>query len=210
MVTFLIDALYAFFHVTCIGCKKIRISNDNDVICNQCVASITSVIPVVLAQKPSVTVYALAKYEGVLKALLNGKYYSQTHGYRWFSKKISKYIQQHGMSYDVIIPVSQHPVKRIFRYFNHASYMASIIGKECGILIYDYVCCTLLSNQASKTFEQRKLTKNSFIFYGDVDVLIGKRVLIIDDVMTTGSTLSSFLSVLPKKATYDIFVVART
>lgn len=95
---------------------------------------------------------------------------------------------------ECIVPVPLHPSKRRSRGFNQAELLAAALGQEAGLPV------RLLLKKTRKTREQkslgrierRKNLRNAFAV--DLDEMgekIPESVLLVDDVSTTGSTLTA-------------------
>lgn len=108
---------------------------------------------------------------------------------------------------DCLVPVPLHPSKFRRRGFNQAELLARALGNEIQIPI------RLLLKKEQKTKDQKKLNrierkknvKNAFC----IDILeinkgIPKSVLLIDDVSTTGSTLTECAKVLKKQGVQQV------
>ncbi len=92
---------------------------------------------------------------------------------------------------DLIIPVPLHPAKKRMRGYNQSEMIAlglsEISGKELrtDVLIRQKYTET----QTKKNLEERRNNVNSAFKVIKPETFIGKHVLLIDDVVTTGSTL---------------------
>ena len=113
------------------------------------------------------------------------------------------------MHVDAIIPVPVHPSRRRKRGFNQAEILAEIIGERLGIPVR-----TDLLTRTKKTLPQKELSpaerlKNlSGAFRAEELPPDIKRVLLVDDIYTTGSTLEACARILKKVgAEYTFFVV---
>ena len=92
---------------------------------------------------------------------------------------------------DLIIPVPLHYTRLIKRRYNQSALLAKELGKLTGIEV-DYK--SLVKGRITKAqidcngTERLKNVKDAF-YVKSIENIKGKRVLIIDDVLTTGSTL---------------------
>src|SRR5690348_2381432 len=101
--------------------------------------------------------------------------------------------------FDVIVPVPLHPARQRERGFNQASLLAELLSAHISI-----PCKPLLkriryttTQTALDRSERMENLHNAFRLRKNVDVR-GLRVLLIDDVLTTGSTLSECARVLKR------------
>lgn len=134
-----------------------------------------------LHQKPvSSSIYAF-KYK-------NRRVYGEVYG-REMAKRFEKLIRL--WEIDVIVPVPLHRKKRKKRGYNQAEIVAEEIGLRVGIPVDKELVKRKVNTTPQKEFtrkERRKNLKNAFAVTKKVR---GKRVLIIDDIYTTGSTVHS-------------------
>ncbi len=126
----------------------------------------------------------------------NRRVYGEVYG-REMAKTFRKIIRL--WEIDVIVPVPLHRKKQKKRGYNQAEILAKEIGFRVGIPVDTTLIKRKKNTVPQKEFtrkERKKNLKNAFEVTGKVE---GKRVLIIDDIYTTGSTIDS-ISILLKKA----------
>ncbi len=113
---------------------------------------------------------------------------------------------------DLIIPMPMHPTRIKERGFNQAHEIAKVITKHCREKL-DFQSAErikLTPPQASLPLKDRvKNIKGAFQVNGNLG---GKRIAIVDDVMTTGASLNELAKTLKKAgATHvECWVIART
>lgn len=109
---------------------------------------------------------------------------------------------------EVIVPVPMHPRKRRLRGYNQSELLAEEIGKITGIpMISDLLCCTRLvpSQKALDRQERLRNLRGSFSLNRAATGI--SRVLLVDDVYTTGSTMDELSRVLRAGGVQTIFFV---
>jgi ComF family protein len=106
----------------------------------------------------------------------------------------------------VVTFVPMHWRRQAQRGYNHAEVIARLIGKKIGIDVYDLL---KKSKQTKRQAElsgnnRRKNLSGSFELKGDIDIKKAK-IIIIDDVATTGSTLNECAAVLKTAGAKEVW-----
>jgi ComF family protein len=94
---------------------------------------------------------------------------------------------------DIIVPVPLHPRRRRQRGFNQSEILAGHVGAELDVTLD--LCLERIRNTDSQTRlsgpDRERNVAGAFSVRADADYVEGKRVLLIDDVSSTGSTVAS-------------------
>lgn len=94
--------------------------------------------------------------------------------------------------FDVIVPMPLHWRKRWQRGFNQSALLASEIGRRANIPVKNALRrIRFTATQAGLTNAKRRLNVSGAFRASKGPALDGKRVLLVDDVMTTGATAAS-------------------
>lgn len=153
---------------------------------------------------------SLLKFDqNIQKLIHNFKYYDNTSAAEIFAKLIYTKYKTELFDIDYIIPVPMHKLKRLLRMYNQAQ----ILAKELSVISNKPLRSDILiktkftRSQArlSKIERQRNLT-GSMKAASNIN-LKNKSVLIVDDVMTTGSTVSKCAKLLKTIGAKKIYVV---
>ena len=129
---------------------------------------------------------------------------------RFLSEKINS--ETHLKNIDLIMPMPMHPARIKQRGFNQALEIAKVLAKNNPEKL-DYksvIRQKLTPPQASLPLKQRvKNIKGAFRVTND---LTGKRIAIVDDVMTSGASLNELAKTLKKAGAEHVecWVIART
>jgi ComF family protein len=111
---------------------------------------------------------------------------------------------------DLIIPVPLHPSKMRIRGFNQAEVIAEGFSASTGIEVSNEALLRV-SHSDTQTkrsrFERWKNVEGIFVV-NDPDKISGRHILLLDDVITTGSTLESCANELLKIGGVKVSVVA--
>lgn len=152
---------------------------------------------------------ALYSYDRMMQtAIANFKYSGELSCGAYFAgelvKKYGAWIKE--ISPEVILPVPVHKRKLRFRGFNQAEYMAAQIGMELGFpVIGDYLIRTE-NTRPQKGLDVRARIENLQRSFGIIQT--GRRyrkVLLVDDIYTTGATLEACGKALKEAGTNRIY-----
>jgi ComF family protein len=143
-------------------------------------------------------IVALFKYQGIrpLENLL-GAYLAQTLG------------RFNTGSFDLILPVPLHRNRERQRGFNQAGLLAARIGKLRGIAVAGRDCVRVRDTRPQtglRRAERRKNVKGAFAV-PHPERIRGLRVLLVDDVLTTGATADSCARALMDAGAKGVWVL---
>jgi ComF family protein len=111
---------------------------------------------------------------------------------------------------DIIIPVPLHPAKKRKRGFNQSESISCGIAGVTGLPIdvKSVIRATPSATQTRRSRYDRWTNVEGIFSVADEDALRGKHVLLVDDVITTGSTIESCANELLKIEGVKVSVVA--
>lgn len=147
-----------------------------------------------------------------VELILKAKYYDRPDIARDMGRIYSREIFRSGFfdGIDIILPVPMHHIKQLKRGYNQAEEIAVGISRTTRIPIGDNL--RALHGHSSQTRRgafERYLNVAGLFGVANPAELAGHHVLLVDDVLTTGSTLSSCCDAL-RKAVPDIRVSVLT
>jgi len=148
------------------------------------------------------------EYTGAIKdAIYAYKYGKKSYMYKAFGQLLVQALREYGIDdIDIIVPVPLHRRKYADRGFNQAKLLGDFISKEFKIPMnhrnLKRVRETEIQNKLHRT-ERLKNVKNAFIVKKPED-LKNKKVLLVDDILTTGSTADSCSKVLLKAGAREV------
>jgi competence protein ComFC len=113
-----------------------------------------------------------------------------------------------GEPWDLLVPVPLHPMKQREREFNQSERLACRLGRATGLPV-----APRLLRRVEPTRTQTKLNRaqradnvRKAFAAGDTALLKGARVVLIDDVLTTGATTSACARVLLDQGAMEVCV----
>ncbi len=133
--------------------------------------------------------------EIVRKLIIQYKFNNKSYLYKTFcefivkNKKAFDFIK----SYDIIIPVPMHNKKRALRGYNQSELIAKELAKKMKIKIFTDVLIKTKNNkvQSSLNKEDRKNNVKDVYKLVNKEKIYNKKVLIFDDIYTTGATIEA-------------------
>lgn len=154
--------------------------------CDQCIKT---------GDKPWDDAYAVFDYSGVIRKLIVQLKFNRRPEIGIFLAGLaSENAREYLLGYDVIVPVPLHFLRRLRRGYNQCEIIAHELYIQTGI-----ECKNLLRRrkytapQSRKSRAKRlKSMHNAFTLTPDAkDFIRGRKVLLLDDVFTTGATLNA-------------------
>jgi competence protein ComFC len=188
--------LRLIFPPKCIMCDEVLIIDTPFEICDKCdrefpyTSDIDSLDPVDFYDE----FYCLGRYEGILKkAIIDFKFFEKPYLYRTLGdllfRKLS--LMTNDVKFDIIVSVPMPAKRKRARGYNQAYLLAKSIGKHYSGLVSDKVLKRIKETESQKGLDKAHREKNlegAFEANSRIDIK-GKEILLIDDIMTTGTTL---------------------
>lgn len=111
--------------------------------------------------------------------------------------------------WDLIVPVPLHPVKQAEREFNQAWHLARHLSAATAIPASDRIMRRITPTRTQTLLSRAERARNvsrAFAPGPDADAARGKRIVLIDDVLTTGATTSACAQVLKSCGAAEVCV----
>jgi competence protein ComFC len=114
----------------------------------------------------------------------------------------------HGRTFDMLVPVPLHPTRLRERGFNQAELLAQILRAHIGVPVISALerIRYTTTQTAFDRIERMENLHDAFRLRKNIDVR-DSRMLLADDVLTTGSTLSECARVLREAGAQSIYAV---
>lgn len=198
--------LNVLFPKTCNACKSV-LSKKENILCVSCRHSLplvshhktdsSAMKAIYYGRFPLENATALIQFQkkGITQQLLhNLKYRGKKEISSFFGKWLGSELSDIAAyrTIDVVVPVPLHKQKRKKRGYNQVEGFGREIAKALQIPYEDKVLLKI-SKTESQVFKQRFTRFNSEEIFAlqNSESLIGKHILLVDDIITTGATLES-------------------
>lgn len=113
---------------------------------------------------------------------------------------------------DLLVPMPLHPARLQERGFNQALELARIISAQCRVPLDRDACQRIRDTPPQAALPLKDRRKNlRGAFTARTEAVRSKRIAIVDDVMTSGSSLNELATVLKKAGAVEVecWVMAR-
>jgi len=111
--------------------------------------------------------------------------------------------------WDLIVPVPLHPAKRRERGFNQAERLSLHLGKATGIRVDSRLMRRISPTETQTRLNRRQRAENvrgAFALRKGCELGSRKRIVLVDDVLTTGATTSACAGTLRAAGALDVCV----
>lgn len=180
----------------CVQCAY-YLNDPDQFFCRACLDLINPLATIMLkiTDAYNVIVYAVTDYKEPLRSLILAKHNRQRLAAHYLGQLLWEKTDLHYADFDYIVPVPLHWSRYAWRWFNQSDTIAQFISEKSGkpvIHLVERVMKT--SSQAGLTrFERIKNVQEAFVLSGDAQRYVGAKLLFIDDVMTTGTTIQAVI-----------------
>jgi ComF family protein len=200
------DFTSLFFPDYCLGCSS-GLINGEEILCTHCLVNLprTGYLSVdenpikekFLGRLPIKDAWAFLRFRktGIVQHLLHQlKYNGQPEVGIRLGKIFGKELKDRGHSnFDLIVPLPLHKSRQKNRGYNQSAKFAEGLSVSLQIPLNNN-CCIRLKNtqtQTKKTRSDRWENVVTAFAVNDEHAVAGKRILLVDDVITTGATLEA-------------------
>ncbi len=186
--------LNLIYPLHCLGCETALEAMDEFRLCDRCITSINrNAMPPFELDSVPVFAYSACLYDGAVKELVHlFKYKGKTVLAKIFSKLMIDYMKDNPeiANVDLITVVPLHKERLRCREFNQSLLIANPISKEYSIPLKNTLEKTRRTRYQNELLKSERLKNLEDAFsVSPTTEIKGKRILLIDDIITTGSTL---------------------
>lgn len=165
------------------------------------------------AEVPFASSFLLFEKKGKVQRLLHALKYRSKPAVgellgKWYGQEL---VKNHLVPpFDVIIPVPLHKKRLQKRGYNQSEYIARGLAQELGLPVLKDVLVKkqFTETQTFKSREERWLNTQHSFGIAEGALIAGKRVLLVDDVITTGATTEACIKHLQVATGLPVSVVS--
>jgi ComF family protein len=157
---------------------------------------------------------AAFRYEGAIPFLVTrAKFRARLEAARLLGQCLADRVREQCASRpDALVPVPLHPSRQRERGYNQAHEIARVLGRELGIAVLPRLCVRTMATPPQADLVGRARRRNVRGAFAVGRGLAGSHLAIVDDVVTTGSTVAELSRVLRRAGAgrVEVWTVART
>ncbi|MGB9851255.1 MAG: ComF family protein [Candidatus Kapaibacteriota bacterium] len=132
---------------------------------------------------------------------------------RKLGQKINNILKEGNLQIDFIVPVPIHKVRKRERGFNQSEVISESISIETGIPVGNDILVRNIYTQSQTKLDlegRKKNVESAFSLGKDFGLVYGNNFLIVDDVITTGSTLFYCARILKETGAKNLYLAVIT
>ena len=188
------------FPLRCVSCRRAIPSTPGIPLCPACSAAVKK-NPPPFGHRCGTTkhyfnqAYSLFLYEGPVKALVKElKYRGKDHLGKSLGGLMADFIEQNAIpvdTIDAVIAVPLHATKLREREFNQALLLAREVARRINKPLMEKALARCRNTKSQTELQKDERLRNmAEAFKAERNTVNGKNILLVDDVMTTGATVS--------------------
>lgn len=155
---------------------------------------------------------AALKYDDASKKMILGfKHGDKTHAVRTFIPWLKVAGAQMLQGADFLIPVPLHPYRLLARRYNQSALIAHALSRETGVACLPMglkrVRATPPQGHLSTKERHKNVRKAFAVPHAVAHRIVGKKIILVDDVFTTGATVQECTKVLLKSGAGEVHIL---
>ncbi len=223
----ILDLLYPK-HITCNVCSKDIFEEDGNGICSECQKTLPKIVGQVCFRcgtpihsidrycdlckkaKPYEMARSCYEYRGKIVTLIhNLKFHNAQYLAEDFAKDLCELYKNKKYDCDIIVPVPMTAQRLKSRGYNQAGLLANELAKLINLSIDENNLLKIkdTKSQVGLDFRERKDNLIDAFKTKDRKFFKGKKVLIVDDIFTTGATIECCARALKKGGASQVFAI---
>lgn len=202
------EAVLAFIAPACCARCKTMLEQES-VLCISCTLSLRTVAsyPLAVTKRYTVTVFAAAAYDGIVQELIHAKLQRRIYAARLLGILIWEQTDLCNQQFDYIVPVPLHWHRYTQRGYNQADEIARALSTRSGKPVLHCLqrIRATVTQAGLSAHERDKNVDDAFAVKERYAHRVrNARILLVDDVLTTGSTMRSCIRALRMKRPLNI------
>lgn len=111
---------------------------------------------------------------------------------------------------DMLVPIPLHPVRKRERGYNQSEILTKYASLQSSIPVMNHLMKRTINNpsQTGLNLEERKKNIEGIFEVTEPHTIKGKRILLVDDVMTSGVTMNECAKILKRAGATEAFCLA--
>lgn len=221
LIRYFNDFLDLFYPQNCEACTEPLVGNET-VICTKCQLNLPRTnshkieIPALshkfAGKVPLKSIFSFLKFEkqGKVQRLLHGlKYGNKPEIGQFLGRLFGQELLDTGLTFDLIIPIPLHSRKLAQRGYNQSDKLAEGLseGLKTAWTSEAMIRQVFTETQTGKGRVERFENVSGIFLVKDASIIQGKHIAVVDDVMTTGSTIESAVAELLQKGAKEVSVL---
>lgn len=179
-------ALDLIFPPRCAGCGRV-----GEQLCAACQNHMRAAAPLCSEAPPLSGVYAAGLFDGPWRSAIHALKYE---GQRTLAPTLAAYLPAPppDARLDLIVPVPLYPGRERWRGYNQAALLADALGARLGLAVSAEALVRARDTRSQVGLSAQQRRENvSGAFTAARGLVAGRRVLLVDDVVTTGATMAA-------------------
>lgn len=206
------EILEIIFPTTCAICGKL----DKNALCEECEKQLEPKLVYKIEKCKNknfeIHIYIAEYKEKIRNEILNYKFHSKPYMYKTFAKITikSQKIYEILKTYDIITEVPIHKKRKNLRGYDQSQLIAREIARNVEGLKYNKILQKTknIVPQSSLNKEKRKQNIKNAYKIQTKEKILGKRIILFDDIYTTGSTANECAKELKQAGAKEVLVLS--
>jgi len=157
-------------------------------------------------------VYSLGLFDENFQGLIHHfKYKNKISLGKRLGQRLAEELQKQNLSdFAYLIPVPLHKTRKRERGFNQSEILAQTLSSSLNLPLQKEILFRIRNTKDQTKLSEKERKRNvagAFLIRDSQQILQGKKVILVDDVITTGATLSECAKVLKQAGAKEILAV---